>query len=183
LAQRSPDSRRSIERLLASASAETWLVFDINLRQNFFNRDIIEHSLNLANVLKLNDHELPVVAEMFCREDKPSRQIESLATRFGLRVVALTCGGEGSLLYREGQWSECAAPKVEVKDTVGAGDAFTAALCLGLLRGLELNAINTAANRLAAFVCSCAGATPKLPEELRWLLAPVKAQPSELPAV
>jgi fructokinase len=98
-------------------------------------------------------------------------QIESLARRFDLRVVALTRGPEGSLLYQGGRWSDCPAEKVAIKDTVGAGDAFTAALCLGLLGGMDLDEIHAAAGRVAAFVCSCAGATPPLPTPLRELFA------------
>jgi len=178
LAQRSPISRQAIQRLLASASADAWRVCDINLRQNYFNREVIEHSLQLANVLKLNDGELAVLAQMFPLEGDVCRQLEALARRFSLRVVALTCGAKGSVLYREGSWSERSTTTVKVKDTVGAGDAFTAALCLGLLRRLDLDDINDAANRLAAHVCSCAGAMPELPEELRQLFNPT----SELPA-
>ena len=95
--------------------------------------------------------------------------------RFGLQVVALTCGAEGSCLYRANQWTQGAAAAVNVKDTVGAGDAFTAALCVGLLRGCELDKINAAANRLAAYVCCCAGAMPRMPDEMLRLLSPAVA--------
>ena len=179
LAQRHVVSRQSIHRLLSSASATAWRVLDVNLRQNFFNREVIEHSLKLANVLKLNDHELPVVAGMFSVGGDVRHQIQSLASRFGLQVVAFTCGAEGSLLYRDGQWSQGAAAVANIRDTVGAGDAFTAALCMGLLRGLGLEEINSAANRIAAYVCGCAGAMPELPEELRRLLNPDPATPAE----
>jgi fructokinase len=172
LAQRHAVSRQSIQRLISGAAADALKILDINLRQQFFNREIIEHSLKLANVLKLNDQELPVIAEMFSARGDVRQQIQSLASRFGLHVVALTSGAAGSLLYRDGQWAQGGAAMVTVKDTVGAGDSFTAALCLGLLRGLELERINDAANKIAAFVCTCAGATPALPEELRRLLDP-----------
>jgi fructokinase len=171
LAQRDGTSRQAIQRLAASAPASAWRIFDINLRQHFFTHEIIEHSLTLANVLKLNDSELPIVAEMFGVDGSIRCQIESLAQRFNLLVVALTRGPEGSLLFQEGRWSELPAEKVEIKDTVGAGDAFTAALCLGLLGGMGLDEINAAANRVAAFVCSCNGATPSMPESLRNMFA------------
>lgn len=167
LAQRSPDSRRAIQTLVASARDDSLRIFDINLRQHYFDREVIESSLELANVFKLNDAELPVVAKLFGADGSVKEQIEFFVKRFGLRVVALTRGGQGSLLYRDGSWSEQDAIVVEVKDTIGAGDAFTAALCLGLLRGLETDRINAAANEVAAFVCSHAGATPDLPERLR----------------
>lgn len=167
LAQRSPVSRQSIRRLVSAASAPSWRIFDINLRQHFYGPEIIEHSLNLANVLKLNEGELPILARMFAEHGTMRRQVESLARRFNLQVVALTCGPKGSLLFREGNWSEHPAGSAKVRDTVGAGDSFTAALCLGLLAGLPLNEVNAAANQVAAYVCGCAGATPKMPVELR----------------
>jgi fructokinase len=171
LAQRSSDSRYSIQKLVAATRADALRIFDINLRQQFYNREIIESSLRLANVLKLNDAELPVLAKLFGATGNVKEQIQFFAKQFELRVVALTRGGDGSLLYRDGNWSEQGPIKVEVKDTIGAGDSFTAALCLGLLRGLELDRINAAASQIAAFVCSHAGATPVLPEHLRRLLA------------
>jgi fructokinase len=177
LAQRHVASRHSIQRLVSSAPATAWRVLDVNLRQDYFKPEVVEHSLELANVLKLNEHELPVIAGMFGIGGDTRHQIQSLASRFGLQVVALTCGARGSLLHRDGQWSQGAPVAVTVKDTVGAGDAFTAALCLGLLRGLELGEINRAANRIAAYVCGCAGAMPELPAELRQLFKPDPAAP------
>lgn len=171
LAQRSEISREAIQCLAAAASKTALRIFDINLRQHYYTREIIERSLNLTNVLKLNDGELPIVAKMFGVDGSVDCQIESVARHFDLRVVALTRGPEGSLLFQEGRWSDCPAEKVEIKDTVGAGDAFTAALCLGLLGGMDLDEINAVASRVAAFVCNCAGATPPLPKPLRDLFA------------
>ena len=167
LAQRSEASRAAIQRLVAATPADALRIFDINLRQHFYGREIIGSSLQLANVLKLNDSELPVLAQMFGVEGSPRQQIERLARDFSLRVVALTRGAEGSLLFQGGRWSEQPAGQVEVQDTVGAGDAFTAALCLGLLRAMDLDVIHAEASRIAAYVCGCAGATPPLPEPLR----------------
>jgi fructokinase len=169
LAQRGEVSRHAIQRLVAAAPAAAWRIFDINLRQHFYNREIIEQSLKLANVLKLNDGELPIVAGLFGIEGSDRHVIESLAKRFSLKVVALTRGPDGSLLHQGGRWSEQAASKVAVKDTVGAGDSFTAAMCLGLLGGMDLEAIHSAASTLAAHVCGCAGATPPVPDDLRRL--------------
>lgn len=169
LAQRSEPARRAIQQLVDAAPPHAWRVLDVNLRQNFFNREVIEHSLQLASVLKLNDHELPQLAQMFGLAGTDRSRIEQLAQHFGLDVLALTRGAAGSLLYRSGHWAEGAAEAVSVKDTVGAGDAFTAALCVGLLHGLELEEINRAANRIAAFVCGSSGAMPTLPDSLRRL--------------
>lgn len=167
LAQRSERSRASIRELLQSAAGASWRIFDINLRQRFYHRQAIEESLQLANVLKLNDQELPVLAEMFGIAGSQEQQIEVLAARFALRAVALTRGADGSLLWLDGRLSELGAQPVAVKDTVGAGDAFTAGLVAGLLRRMDLDAIHRAASEVARFVCSCDGGTPPLPQSLR----------------
>jgi fructokinase len=167
LAQRNGIARAAIQRLVAAAPSTTWRVFDINLRQTFYSQDIVEQSLRLANVLKLNDSELPILAEMFNLGKTPRQQIEALAKGFGLRLVALTRGAQGSLLYREGRWSEQKSLVVQVVDTVGAGDAFTAALVMGLLLEMSLDDLHATAAELAAHVCSQAGATPLLPPSIR----------------
>jgi fructokinase len=167
LAQRGEISRGSIQRLVAAGRAEAWRVFDINLRQKFFSRKIIEQSLRLANVLKLNDSELPVLADLFDLGNSPHQQIEQLAKGFGLRLVALTRGPQGSLLFRDGNWSEQTPHPVEVVDTVGAGDAFTAALIMGLLLEKKLDDLHGWATTIARHVCSHAGATPALPSQMR----------------
>src|SRR5271157_5113 len=171
LAQRCEPSRNTIQQLVAAAPADALRVFDINLRQQFYSRGLIEQSLQLANVLKLNDDELPTLAEMFSLPGSTERQIqhqiECLAQTFSLRLVALTRGANGSLLYQkdEGRWSDCPSCPVQVVDTVGAGDSSTAALVLGLLRKMDMDEINTLANDVARYVCSHAGATPSLPVE------------------
>ena len=172
LAQRSEPSRNTIQQLVAEAPADALRVFDINLRQQFYSRGLIERSLQLANVLKLNEDELPALAAMLdltglaenrsCGADTLVRadgcfaanartrvsalheiehQVECLARTFCLRVVALTRGANGSLLYQqdkhEARWSNCPSRPVKVADTVGAGDSFSAALVLGLLRKME----------------------------------------------
>ena len=182
LAQRSKTSRRSIQQLVGAAPAAALRVFDINLRQEFYSRDLIEESLQLANVFKLNDDELPTVAAMFGLAGSTENQIERLALMFGLRVVALTRGANGSLLYEEAgkppgsrgnaRWSDCASSPVKVVDTVGAGDSFTAALVMGVLREMDLDEVNEIANAVARYVCSQPGATPRLPVEFAQRFAP-----------
>jgi len=167
LAQRHEVSRTTIQTLVAATPPTALRIFDINLRQNFYSREIIEQSLALANVLKLNDGELPIVAGMLGLKGTTKEQLKALEQRYELRLVALTRGARGSLLYSAGQWSDHPGLPVVVKDTVGAGDAFTAATALGLHRHLELGEINQRANELACYVCSCDGATPRLPEHLR----------------
>ena len=175
LAQRGETSRKTIQQLVADAPSGALRIFDINLRQEYYSREIIEESLRLANVLKLNDDELPVLAKMFGLTGSTEKQVEELSHRLGSqksnpfpasqRVVALTRGALGSLLYRDGRWSDCASQPVEVVDTVGAGDSFTAALVLGLLHNMDLDEINSFANEVARYVCSQAGATPPMPAE------------------
>ncbi|MGA2003888.1 MAG: carbohydrate kinase [Terriglobales bacterium] len=165
LAQRNEVSRRTIQQLLGAAPAEALRVFDINLRQHYYSREVIEQSLRLADVLKLNDDELPVLAEMFVLGESDADRIERLAGLYELQVVALTRGAQGSLLYAGGRWAECSSRPVEVVDTVGAGDSFTAALALGLLQKMDLDEINNVANEVARYVCSQAGATPAMPTE------------------
>jgi len=168
LAQRSESSRNAIQKLVASSPPQALRVFDVNLRQRFYTREVIERSLQLANVLKLNNDELPTMAAMFNLTGSTENQMESLTRIFSLKVVALTRGANGSLLYQDledTRWSDCASDPVEVVDTVGAGDSFTAALVLGLLSKMDLDEINAVANAVARYVCSQAGATPELPSE------------------
>lgn len=167
LAQRSGPSRQAIRALVEATRPAALRIFDINLRPPSFTAEVITESLALANVLKLNDHELPVLAEFFELSGAPAEQMAALARRFELRLVALTRGGHGSLLCADGATSEHPGLPTTVCDTVGAGDAFTAALTLGLLRRWPLDEINERANEIAAFVCSQPGAMPALPDELR----------------
>ena len=166
LAQRCSVSRETIQALVAATPSTALRVFDVNLRQQFYARDTIEQSLRLANVFKLNDAELPVLAALFELTGPVKKQLEQLAARFELQTVALTCGEKGSLLFHQGGWSECSVRPVKVVDTVGAGDAFTAALVKGLLLGMRPDRINTAANEIARYVCACVGATPPLSDDL-----------------
>ncbi len=165
LAQRTTASRDTIQQLVAAAPSAGLRVFDINLRQHYFSRDLIEQSLRLSNVFKLNDDELRTLAAMFGLAGSTEEQIKELARRFNQRVVAVTRGPNGSLLHAEGRWSDCRCRPVTVVDTVGAGDSFTAALVVGLLQKMDLDEINVLANEVACYVCAHAGATPVLPAE------------------
>lgn len=168
LAQRSEPSRTALRSLIALSSRSTLRVFDVNLRPPFVDPGVIAGSLELANALKLNDQELPLVAQQFgLPTDSARAAIVGLVQRFDLTLVALTRGDRGSLLWAEGDWSDHPGCPTTVVDTVGAGDAFTAALVVGWLAGHHLEALNAHANAVAAFVCSQAGGTPRLPEELK----------------
>ena len=166
LGQRRPESRKLIERFVKATSLHAWRVFDINVRQPFFAEEVVSPSLRWANVLKLNDEELPILARMFSLVGPVEAQLQQLVQRFDLSVVALTRGPQGALLVRDDQVVDAAGVVVEVCDTVGAGDAFTAAMVHGLLAEVDLQAVTSYACEVAAFVCSQAGATPDLPEDL-----------------
>jgi fructokinase len=167
LAQRAEVSRQSIRALLKAAPADSLRILDVNLRQDYYSCEIIEASLALANILKVNETELAKLAEMFGLPGDERGRIVELARRFQLRMVAYTRGKDGSLLYSEGQWSERPGVTVKVADTVGAGDSFTAALALGLLARWPLDEVHRRASDVAAYVCSQTGGTPELPEQLR----------------
>jgi fructokinase len=162
LAQRSAASRATIQAFLRASRTDAVRIFDVNLRQSFFSADVLTESLRLAQVVKLNDSELPVVTR--CLElsgaGEKSRA-ENLRRAFGLDLVCVTRGSRGSLLVRESECDEHPGFSVRVQDLVGAGDAFTAALAHHLLRGSSLRVINEAANRMGAWVASQAGATPR----------------------
>jgi fructokinase len=174
LGQRSAASREVIRRFLRSTRPGALRVFDVNLRQEFHDAALVRESLSLANVLKLNEEELPVVATYCGTRSAGLDALREIARRYELRLVALTRGECGSVLIAGRDEHECLPPQTAVVDTVGAGDAFTAALVLGLLRGLPLEAIHRHAGAVAAFVCSVKGATPALPESLR-RLAPAQS--------
>ncbi len=166
LGQRGDDSRQTIQRFVAATRPDCLRIFDVNLRPPFVSLRVVDESLRLASILKLNDDELPVLAERYALAGSPIEQLQSLAQRFSLRAVVLTRGAAGSLLIRGDEVSEHPGQQIDVNDTVGAGDAFTAAVTLGLLENLPLDTINCHASRVAAFVCTQAGATPRLPREL-----------------
>ena len=168
LAQASAESRATIRRAVAATRETAWRLFDVNLRQAYYDAEVVTASLDLANAVKLNEEELPVVARLCGLEGaSPAEQLRALCGRFGLRLAALTRGACGSLLVSaQGEW-EAPAPPTEVVDTVGAGDAFTATLLVGILAGDSLDAVSRRANAVAAYVCSQAGATPPIPDALR----------------
>lgn len=180
LAQRSSVSRDTIRRFIDNMPEDALKVFDINLRQNFFTKEVIEESLNLCNVLKINDEELVTVSRLFgwlaeSDEDFDTiwRNIEfksccrNILTKYNLRMLILTCGVNGSYVFTpDGEISQLGTPKVEVADTVGAGDSFTAAFVSCILLGKTIKEAHKCAVDVSAFVCTQHGAMPKIPREL-----------------
>jgi len=169
LAQRSPTSRATIRRAVATTRSASWRLFDVNLRQRYYDADVLAESMEAANAAKLNEEELPVVARLCgLAETTPVEQLRALCERFDLRLAALTRGPCGSVLATPDRVYESPAAPTVVADTVGAGDAFTATLLIGILAGRALDEVSRRANAVAAYVCSQPGATPPIPEELRW---------------
>ncbi|MBL7134857.1 MAG: carbohydrate kinase [Phycisphaerae bacterium] len=161
LAQRAGVSRETIRAFLGAVAPGCIRLFDINLRKPFIDRQAIAETLGLTDVLKLSDDELPVLAELLDMPADETDMLSGLIERFGLDMVILTKGAAGSRLRTPQADSSRAGIATAVVDTVGAGDSFNAAAAMGLLAGHDIERINDHANRLAAFVCSQKGATPR----------------------
>jgi fructokinase len=179
LAQRSIESRQTIQTLAAQTSSVCVRVYDVNLRPPFYSGEIVQESLELATVVKMNDAEVPHVLALLglpLNEEPASTRLrigaERLLSEFPtLQMVAITCGSGGSLLVTRDEWHRHPGVAVQVADTIGAGDAFTAALTHYLLRGADLATLNEAGNRWGSWIASQSGAMPPLPEEVRFRLA------------
>jgi fructokinase len=166
LGQRAAVSRATIQWFVKTSRPGALRVFDMNLRQSFYVWETIDFSLRAADVLKLNEEELRHLADFLSLGGDQLTLIRKIADRYDIAHVACTRGNRGSLLLSDGEISDYPGYAVTVSDTVGAGDAFTAALVMGLLQGKNLDVINDAANRVASFVCTQRGATPILPNAL-----------------
>ena len=167
LAQRSSVSRATINAFVDLMPEDSLKIFDINLRQHYFNEEIVCNSMNKADILKINDEEIIVVAEMLNITGKSQKEIcEVLLDRFALKMVILTCGDKGSyvLTAEESSWVD--TPKVNVVSTVGAGDSFTGTFIASILLGKTIRQAHEAAVRVSAYVCTCQGAMPAIPQDL-----------------
>jgi fructokinase len=169
LAQRAPQSRKAIRKFLAKAKPGALRILDLNLRAPFASEEIVTESLPLADVLKVNAEELLQLADWYALSGDAEAVAQALLRRTELRLIALTRGADGSALYAPAEKSVRPGVPVAVVDTVGAGDAFTAALAIGMLRGFPLDKINENAIRAAAFVCTQSGAMPEIPEAIKTL--------------
>jgi fructokinase len=171
LAQRNVVSRNTINRFLDAMpedkQSDNLIVFDVNLRQGFYNKDILCNSMERCNILKINDEELITVSRMF---GYPGIDLQDkcwiLLGKYNLKMLILTCGINGSYVFTPGHVSFQPTPKVEVADTVGAGDSFTAAFIASILRGKSVSEAHRKAVETSAFVCTHKGAMPILPKEL-----------------
>ena len=170
LAQRNVVSRNTINSFLDAIPEENnpLIVFDVNLRQGFYNKDILCNSMKRCNILKINDEELVTVSRMF---GYPGIDLQDkcwiLLGKYNLKMLILTCGINGSYVFTPGNVSFQPTPKVEVADTVGAGDSFTAAFIASILKGKSVAEAHSLAVRTSAFVCTQKGAMPILPSDLK----------------
>ena len=168
LAQRNVVSRNTINRFIDTMpkNDDTLIIFDVNLRQGFFNKEILDESMKRCNVLKINDEELVTISRMM---GYPGIDLQSkcwlLLGHYNLDMLILTCGVNGSYIFTAGNMSFLPTPQVEVADTVGAGDSFTAAFTASILKGLPVAEAHRKAVEVSAFVCTQNGAMPILPEK------------------
>jgi fructokinase len=182
LAQRNRQARQTIQTLAAEASAKCIRVFDVNLRAPFYSAEVLQESLELATVVKMNDveaplaldlldlaiEEAPVTGETLSTPEYLRAAAERLLAEFpSLQLVAATRGSRGSLLVTRDEWNEHPGFPVKVADGIGAGDAFTAAMTHYMLRGADLATLNEAGNRWGGWMASQSGAMPALPDSVR----------------
>lgn len=168
LAQRNVVSRENIHKFLDATPDDCVKIFDINLRQQFYTKEVIQESLKRCNILKINDEELVLIGRMF---GYPGLDIENkcwlILGKYNLDMLVLTCGTNGSYVFSPGQMSFQETPKVEVADTVGAGDSFTGSFCASILNGKPVPEAHKTAVQVSAFVCTQNGAMPIVPDRLK----------------
>ena len=167
LAQRNVVSRETIKKFLEATPADCMKIFDINLRQQFYTKEVICQSLKHCNVLKINDEELVLIGRMF---DYPGLDMENkcwlILGKYDLDMLVLTCGTNGSYVFTPGQMSFQETPDVKVADTVGAGDSFTGSFVGSILNGKSVPEAHHTAVQVSAYVCTQNGAMPEYKDEL-----------------
>lgn len=168
LAQRNAVSRNTIRKFIESTPDGCIRIFDINLRQNFYTSNVIHDSLELCNILKINDEEIMLVSRMFNYDSSNIENVcRTIMEDFSLEMVILTCGTKGSYIFTKDDVSFMPTPKVNVADTVGAGDSFTGSFCAAILRGLPIAEAHKKAVEVSAYVCTQNGAMPEIPESMK----------------
>lgn len=168
LAQRNAVSRNTIRKFIESTPSGCIRIFDINLRQNFYTSNVIHDSLELCNILKINDEEIMLVSRMFNYDSSNIENVcRTIMEDFSLEMVILTCGTKGSYIFTKGGVSFMPTPKVNVADTVGAGDSFTGSFCAAILRGLPVAEAHKKAVEVSAYVCTQNGAMPEIPKSMK----------------
>ena len=161
LALRNSDSRKTVETLLSQTPKEALRFFDINLRQHYYSKELIEELLKEANIFKINDEEIQVLSKMFNLAGTEDTLVKYFMDIYKLRYLILTAGEKYSTVYSQTEKSYIETPKVKVADTVGAGDSFSGAFVQGLLSGKTLKEAHRQAVEISAFVCTQTGAWPK----------------------
>jgi len=173
LAQRNIVSRETINKFLDAmlADVDQLKIFDINLRQEFYSKEVLQTSFIKCNVLKINDEELATISRIFGFSGVDLQdKCWNILAKFSLKILILTCGINGSYVFSPGQISYLETPKVEVADTVGAGDSFTGAFCAAILKGKSVKEAHRLAVQVSAYVCTQNGAMPELPQEFKEVL-------------
>lgn len=167
LAQRSEVSRTTINRFIDAMPNDSLKIFDINLRQNFYTKEIIQNSLRKCDILKINDEELVTIGRLF---NYPGLDMENkcwlILGKYNLKMLVLTCGTNGSYVFAPAEKSFQPTPHVDVVDTVGAGDSFTGSFAAAILSGMPLADAHRLAVEVSAYVCTQQGAMPRLPQKL-----------------
>lgn len=167
LAQRSEVSRTTINRFIDAMPNDSLKIFDINLRQNFYTKEIIQDSLRKCDILKINDEELVTIGRLF---NYPGLDMENkcwlILGKYNLKMLVLTCGTNGSYVFAPAEKSFQPTPHVDVVDTVGAGDSFTGSFAAAILSGMPLADAHRLAVEASAYVCTQQGAMPRLPQKL-----------------
>ncbi len=167
LAQRNVTSWATIRQFLDDTPEDCLKIFDINLRQQFFTKNVIEESLKRCNVLKINDEEVVTFSHLFGYEGLDMRETcQKILSTYGLQILVLTCGTNGSYVFTPSIMSFQDTPKVEVADTVGAGDSFTGSFCAAILNGKSIEEAHKIAVKVSAYVCTQNGAMPTYSKEL-----------------
>ena len=165
LAQRNEVSRNTIHRFLDATPKDCLKIFDINLRQNFYNEELLLDSFKRCDILKINDEELVTIGRLF---GYPGLDMTNkcwlILGKYDLDALVLTCGVNGSYVFTPGAMSFLETPKVEVADTVGAGDSFTGSFCAAYLSGIPVSEAHRLAVETSAFVCTQNGAMPAIPK-------------------
>lgn len=168
LAQRNTVSRSTIRKFIESTPGDCIRIFDINLRQHFYNAGIIRDSLGLCDILKINDEEAVLVSRLLGYDNCDAPGVcQRIMEDFSLTMAILTCGAHGSHVFTHDGTSFMATPRVTVADTVGAGDSFTGSFCAAILRGLPVAEAHKKAVEVSAYVCTQNGAMPEIPKSMK----------------
>lgn len=170
LAQRSEVSRAAVNGFLSALDRNIcrYRVFDVNLRQKFYTREILNASMERCNILKINDEELVELGAIFGYHGEIESVCREIREDYNLDMLILTCGEVGSYIFYDSKVSYQETPVVKVADTVGAGDSFTAAFVVALLKDMSVEDAHKNAVKVSAYVCTREGAVPEIPDDLKF---------------